>query len=588
MEVFLERYSRTQILRFILIAAIAVICLRLFYLQVIRYDYYDAQADALQVTPLTIVPERGQIFTYENKRLIPLVLNERVYTVFVDPEMIKDPTKVVSTLRQIAGGEVLNGLDELVQPDEENKIRYRVVAHNVSHKQAELIREAELSGVGLQETNRRFYPEGNMGAQMLGYLNSEGKGQYGLEEALDTRLSGEKGMWEAVTDVHQIPLTIGDSNIRKPAKDGDDIVLTIDRTVQYKTEEFLREGLKRAQATSGSVVVMNPNNGAVLAMASAPTYDPAKYFEVENYQVLQNPVISMPFENGSVIKVLTVAAGLDSGAVTPQSTFNDITGCTWVADAEICNVEEDPRQASASMLDTLQYSLNTGVVHVVRQMGGGNEINDRSRQQLWNYFHNKFRFGELTGIEQAGESSGVIISPKEDEGNAVRYANMSFGQGMDLTMIQTTAAFSAVMNGGTYYQPHLVAGIVEPNGAITEQKPKVVARNIVSAQASRQAVELTHQGRKQGFFGQFDREGVMVGGKTGTSQVIDPETGRYSDDNSIGTYLGFGGIERPEYVIMVRVDDAKVPGYQGTTAAGPIFNDISNWMLNHMQLEARR
>lgn len=586
MNLLLTHQSRARLLKIILIAAMVLIGCRLFYLQVIRHDYYVGQARAIQVMPLTIVPDRGELFAHDNGRLVPLVKNERVYTVFVDPQTINDPSQVVETLRKVAGGEVENNLEQLIETNDQ-EVRYRIVARNVSRKQAEMIRGAELGGVGLQETNRRFYPEGNMGAQMFGYLNAEGEGQYGLEEALNKRLSGQEGLLETVTDVHQIPLTIGENNVNKPAQDGEDLVLTIDRTIQYKTEEFLEAGLKRAQATTGSVVVMNPNNGAVMAMASYPTYDPAKYYEVEDYHVLRNPVVALPFENGSIMKVLTVAAGLDSGAVTPHSTFNDITGCTQVADRPICNVEEDPRQANASMLDTLQYSLNTGVVHVLRQMGNG-EIDAKARQQLWHYFHDKFRFGQLTGIEQAGEVPGIIISPQEQEGNAVRYANMSFGQGMDQTMIQTVAALSAVINGGTYYQPHLVAGIVEPNGAINEIEPKVVARNVISEQASKDTVELTHQGRKQGFFGQFDREGVKVGGKTGTSQVIDPQTGEYSDENSIGTYLGFGGVERPEYVIMVRVDDAKVPGYQGTTAAGPIFNDMSNWMIDYLQLEAGR
>jgi cell division protein FtsI/penicillin-binding protein 2 len=332
---------------------------------------------------------------------------------------------------------------------------------------------------------------------------------------------------------------------------------------------------------------MNPKTGAVLAMANYPTYEPSQYNKVEDYGVFQNGIVSTPYENGSVIKALTMGAGLDSGAITPNTTFNDASGCTQVEDRRICNVEEDPKSASATMLDTLKYSLNTGVVHIAKQMGGG-DINRVARDKLYYYFHDQYRFGQLTGIEQVGESTGIIIAPDQQEGNNVRYANMVFGQGMDQTMIQTAAAFSAEINGGTYYQPRLVAGIRQDNGSVTEKEPVIVKENVISPQASQQARELIWQGRKTGFFGKFDREGYMIGGKTGTSQVIDLATGKYSDKDSIGTYLGFGGVDAAEYVIMVKVDDAKIGGYQGTSAAGPIFNDLNNWMLDYLKLQPKR
>jgi len=220
-------------------------------------------------------------------------------------------------------------------------------------------------------------------------------------------------------------------------------------------------------------------------------------------------------------------------------------------------------------------------------MGGGS-MNRASRDTLYRYYHDQYRFGQLTGIEQTGESAGIIIPPTEQEGNNVRYANMVFGQGMDQTMIQTAAAFSAEINGGTYYQPRLVAGIREDDGDVTEKEPVVVKNNVLSPQASQQARDLIWQGRKTGFFGKFDREGYMIGGKTGTSQVIDPKTGEYSDTDSIGSYLGFGGVETPQYVIMVKVDNAKIGGYEGTTAAGPIFNDLNNWMIDYLKLQPKR
>ena len=467
--------------------------------------------------------------------------------------------------------------------DEVKGVRYRVLARNVSRAQADMIQKKDLAGIGLQQSTRRLYPEGSLAAQTLGYVNNDGAGQYGIEEALNIQLTGRPGVLETVTDVRKIPLTIKKEDVNTPAVDGDNVVLTLDRSVQVKAEELLKAGLDRAKATRGSIVVMDPATGGVIAMANYPTYSPENYNTVDDYAVFQNSVVSYPYENGSVIKVLTVGAGIDSGAVTVNSTFPDGTGCVTVDDKKICNVEEDPRQVSATMLDTLRYSLNTGVVYVTKQMGGG-EINRAARDKLYGYFHDRFRFGQLTGIEQAGEAKGTIIAPSEQEGNNVRYANMAFGQGMDVTMIQTAAAFSAEINGGMYYKPHVIYGTKKEDGSIVQKNTSLGSQRVMSAEASAASRDLIWQGRKTGFFGAHDREGYKVGGKTGTSQVIDPKTGKYSNDNSVGSYLGFGGVDTPKYVIMVRVDDARVGGYEGTTAAGPIFNDMNNWMLDNYPL----
>lgn len=568
-----------------LLAALAVFVVRLFYVQIIQHGYYVDQAKASQMTKLTIVPERGAIYARDGAGdITPLVLNRTVYAVIADPHEIKDAAKVRSTLQDIAGGELRQeGLDQLT----DKQLRYVVLARQVSYTQAQLIKDKNLPGVGLQKGSKRTYPEGNLASQVLGYVNSDGEGQYGIEEALQGQLAGSPGLLQSVTDVRRIPLTIGDSDVREPAKNGDTLVLSIDRNIQLKAEEELAAAMSQVRATKGSVLVMNPKNGQVLAMANLPSYDPEKFNEVSDYSVFQNRITALPYEAGSVTKTLTVGAGLDSGAVTVNSSFNDTSGCTRVEDASICNVEEDPRQANANMLTTLRYSLNTGVVHVLRQMGGGT-INRQARDTFYQYFHDKFRFGQLTGVEQAGEAAGVVIAPSEQEGNNVRYANMAFGQGMDVTMIQTAAAFSASINGGTYYQPTLIYGTRTADGSIAERPPKVVTNGVLSTEHSNQLRELVWQGRKQGFFGSNDPAGYIVGGKTGTSQVIDPRTGRYSDDNSIGSYLGFGGGSTPEYVIMVRVDDSKAAGHAGTTAAGPVFNRLSNWLLQYLNIQPVR
>jgi cell division protein FtsI/penicillin-binding protein 2 len=579
--------SRTKVLLIGLLAIGAIFIFRLFYLQVIKHDFYYAEAQKEYVTKLTIPAKRGLIYAKDGPNgTAPLVLNETVYTAYADPYEVEEPGKITDAIRRIAGGNVVDGFEaQLTNRD----LRYTVLARQLNRTQAELLKGEELAGVGLQEGSRRVYPEGKLGSQLLGFVDGEGEGRYGLEQALEDRLNGTPGLLNAVTDVRRIPLTIGENNTRIAPQNGDDLVLTIDRNIQGQAEEMLRDGLKKARATEGSVVVMDPRSGAVLAMANYPTYDPARFSSVKDYGVFQNKVVSFPYEAGSVIKTLTMGSGLDGGAITSNSKFYN-TGTIEVDGVDIDNVEEDPvRGQNATMLEALKYSLNTGMVHIVEQMGGG-DVNGQARNTLYDYFANRFLLGKPTGIEQAGEQRGTVLGPNEGFGRNVRYANMAFGQGMDVTMIQVAAAFSASINGGKYWKPHLVEGTLGPGGEITKEDPKLVSDRVIKQRASQQLKDMTWRARSQGFLGSQDRPGYMVGGKTGTSQIIDPETGGYTDDNSIGTYLGFGadGDGTPRYVIMVRVQDSKLPGYAGTVAAGPIFADISNWLLDYLKVQPLR
>ena len=582
MQLSFKKQSRSRVLATGLLVIVGVFTLQLFNLQVLQHAHYKSEAEKEQVAKLVLPAKRGKIYAYDRQSLTPLVLNEPIYTAYADPVEVKDPAKIADAIRRIAGGTVVKDFEDGIK---NTKLRYTVLAKQLSRKQAELLKKENLPGVGLQESDRRVYPEASLAAQLLGYVNTNGEGQYGLEQAVDDRLQGKDGRLQAVTDVRRIPLTIGKGDIREPAKDGDDLVLTVDRNVQAYAERALKNGLSAAKATQGSVVIFDPQSGAVRAMANYPTYNPEKYNQVKDYAVFQNKIVSEPYEAGSVIKTLTMGVGLDTGVVKRETTFNN-TGSVRVDDTTIRNVEEDPISAAATMTDVLHYSLNTGVVHILQQLGGG-QFNKHSRQVLYDYFSNHYLFGKKTGIEQAGEQRGTVIAPTEVQGNNVRYANMTFGQGMDVTMLQAAAAFSAAVNGGTYFKPHLIAGTRNPDGTVKSEQTKVVRQNVLKRETSLVLRDMIFQARQLGVLGGKDR-GYFVGGKTGTSQIIDPQTGQYTDDNSIGSYLGFGGDSEPKYVIMVQVKDSKIPGYAGTTAAGPIFTDISNWMIDYMKLESRR
>jgi cell division protein FtsI/penicillin-binding protein 2 len=570
---------KSDFLALILFGVMTLVVAQLFYIQIIQHDLYKQKAYEEQVAKFVLPATRGQIYAHEGSDLVPLVLNQPVYIAYADPQEVTDKSKLESTLESIAGGNTTENYQDGLNS---KRLRYVVLAQKLSQTQAELLKKANVPGLGLTESDQRVYPEGALASQMLGYVNNDSKGQYGIEEALDSRLRGKNGKLQAVTDVRRIPLTVSKDDVSVPARDGDDIALSIDVNVQSFVETALKEGLDRVKATKGSAIVINPTNGHIMAMANYPTYEPAAYNKVEDYSVFQNDVVSSPYEAGSVMKTLSLGAALDTGAVTINTTFNN-RGFVQIDDTKISNVEEDPVSANATMTDVLHYSLNTGVVFALQQMGGG-KVNQQARDKLYDYYYNHYRFGQTTGIEQAGESGGTIIAPDKEQGNNVRYANMAFGQGLDVTMLQVASAFSATINGGTYYRPTLVSGVVHDDGSIKTQPSRVVRQNVLQPGVSAQLQKMIVEARQIGALGGKDRAGYVVGGKTGTSQIIDPKTGRYTDANSIGSYLGFGGNATPQYVIMIQVKDSKAPGYSGTTAAGPIFTDISNRLIDYLKI----
>lgn len=570
---------KSDVLALVLFCVMTLVVAQLFYIQIIRHDFYKQKAYEEQVAKFVLPATRGEIYAQEGGGLVPLVLNQPVYTAYADPQEVTDKNKLESTLKEVAGGNVSEGYEDGLKSE---RLRYVVLARKLSQTQAELLKKANVPGLGLTESDQRVYPEGSLAGQLLGYVNNDGKGQYGIEEALNSRLKGKNGKLQAVTDVRRIPLTVSKDDISVPARDGDNIVLSIDVNVQSFVESALKEGLDRVKATKGSAIVINPTNGQVMAMANYPTYEPGAYNKVEDYSIFQNEVVSSPYEAGSVMKTLSLGAALDNGAVNVNTTFNN-RGYVQIDDTKISNVEEDPVSANATMTDILHYSLNTGVVFALQQMGGG-KVNQQARDKLYDYYYNHFRFGQLTGIEQAGESEGTMIAPDQEQGNNVRYANMAFGQGLDVTMLQVASAFSATINGGIYYKPTLVAGVLSSDGSVKAQPSQVVRQNVLQPGVSAQLNKMIVEARQIGALGGKDRPGYQVGGKTGTSQIIDPKTGKYTDDDSIGSYLGFGGNQTPHYVIMIQVKDSKAAGYAGTTAAGPIFTDISNRLIDYLKI----
>ena len=571
-------HQRIRVLVGFCLLMMSIFVVRLFYMQILQHDKYVTLANEDQIKSLTLPATRGEIYAMDDGTPAKIVLNETVYTVYVNPMEVQEPEKIVRAVRDIAGGTAVKNIDKLVR---DKPYMYRVIARNVTQKQAKLMKDKHLNGLGFQRTTRRVYPENKLAAQVLGFVNANGEGQYGVEEKLNDELKGQDGLLRSVTDVSGIPLTIGSHNIQKPAKNGKNIVLSIDRNVQSYTESALSKQMHEIGASNGSALVMDPQTGRVLAMANFPTYSPENYGKVKDGQAFNNATITAPYEPGSVMKTFTLATGIDKGVITPQSTYNN-TDYIKVGDVTITNADKG-QTGVITMQHALNYSLNTGMVTVAERLGDGSHITRSARDTMYSYLHGKFGLGSPTGIELAGEAAGEVIPPTDPEGGAVRYSNMSFGQGMDITMLQVAAGFSSIVNGGKYYQPTVLEGSVDDNGTYHQLPTPTPLRRTISASASKATKKMVHDARAS-FFKNIDKKGYDVGGKTGTSQTL--VNGHYVDNQTVASYLGYGGDTKPRYVIMVQVS-GKNKNFQGNYDAMPIFTDISNWMIDYMQLQPK-
>lgn len=545
--------TRLRVLYGVLLIVFMIFIIRLFYLQVIRHDFYAKAARAGQFKEYQIPAERGVILARDGENEIPIVLNETVFTVFSDPQFISNVSDAAKKVQEIIGGD-RSKYEDLMKAE----TRYSVLAKKVNKQNAEKIDNLKIKGLGTRAVSQRVYPQGQMAAQLLGFVDDEGAGKYGIEQFLDDRLNGKNGELKAITDAQGVPLVSNEDNVLVEPQNGERISLTIDVSMQKRAEDLLKKHLEEVKSKSGSLLIMDPNSGEIKAVANYPTYNPAEFSKVEDAKLFNNATVSEPMEVGSVMKTLTVAAGLDSGAVGANATYYD-PSFYKIGDATVTNVEEDGGAATRSIPDILSFSLNTGATYILMQMGGG-EINESARVKWHDYMTNRYMLGKQTGIEQGYEAEGYVPSPTDGFGLNIQYANTAFGQGLNITPIQMLSAFSATINGGTYYQPHLV----------TTKDKKIVKEKIINPEFS-SVLRSMHENSVAKNYTFLKKDGqYRVGGKTGTAEIIKPGGGYY-DDRFNGTFVGYIGGDTPEYAIMVVVNEPKVDGYAGRAAAAPLF-----------------
>ena len=578
---------RVKILRIIILVALGIILVRLFFIQIIEHDQWTAKADEQHTILETITARRGEIYMMDHGEPVAVVLNQTTYQIVIDPTVTKKED-IQQVLDTYAKDYVTADIDEVYATE---GLRYSIVAKNVPRKVAEEIADSGTPAVWLKKTNQRVYPEGTLASGLLGFVNNDGVGQYGVEGSLNKQLAGEDGLIKSTADVNKVALSIGDDNVKISAQDGENVVLSVDRGLEQGVEELAQDAIDSTAATNASALIMNANTGEILAMANLPNYNPANYSEVSDVSAFVNYTTEVPYEPASICKTFTFSAALNENVMTADTTyFNE--HYTVVDGWKIENAEQrSSLYGTISMKTALYWSLNTGSIQALRLLGGSTtEITQQGREKLYNYYHDKFRLGQATGIELI-EAEGYIEDPNEGWGRDSTYANMTFGQNLGITMIQTASAFSAVVNGGTWRTPTIVKGVMENGELVTDKSASENSENtkvedkILSDETSAAMREMLIYNRNYKARAGIDRAGYAIGGKSGTAQVI--VDGAYDDTfgQLVGSYIGFVGPsgETPKYVIMVKMwgEGQSI----GSGDAMDLFDDLSNYLIDYLKIK---
>lgn len=524
--------------------ATTVIIGRLVAFQVIQgKEWADRATDEFLVVAQ---PERGTIYDRNNAIL---AANTADYQVGVSPRLVSDPERMATDLAPIMERPRYEIL-ALLQSDES----YVLLSGRVSPEVADVLRSLPYEDeIQIDPLPRRFYPQGELLCHTLGYVDFTGQGGAGLEGYYQVDLAGEA----ASQTINISPLTKQESVI---AREGADLVLTIDRSIQYTVERHLKEALRDYQAVSGSIIVMNPRTGAILAMAAEPCFDPYHYYETDS-ELLLNPITQEQHEPGSVMKLITMAAALDSGTVTPQSTYYD-AGVLEVGGHKTYNWDRSA-PGTTDMTTLLARSLNVGAATLSTMMGA----------DLYYEYMQRFGFGRPTNIDLYAEATGQMPLPGDPLWTESMLATNAYGQSIAVTPLQMITAVSALANGGIMMQPYVVQEIRTPD-QIIETQPKILGAPITPETAQEiNTMAITAVSRE---VTTAQIPGYTIAGKTGTAQIA--ENGIYLPDDIIGSFIGWLPADDPEIIVYVKLDRPKAAPWGSQTAA-PAFAKLAEELV---------
>ncbi len=535
---------------------------RLFFLQIFSQKILSARAQKQYQFSEQLAPSRGQVYLKDGTdNFIPVATNEKRDLVFIVPKEIEDIEGTVKTLATILS------LDEegIRQKVLKKNDPYEVIKKKLTKEESRQLLEKKMKGVGLLGEDWRYYSEGEFLSQVLGFVGNNGEkreGRYGIENYFNNILEGESGFMKAEKDTAGRWIPIKERVLEQP-KDGAEIVLTIDQTVQYFVEKLLKESLAKYEATSGSILVMDPKTGAIIAMANQPTFNNNDFGLVEDSALFKNNSIAYQFEPGSIFKPFTFSIALEAGGLKPDSTYFD-KGVYSVGGFNIHNANM-VANGETTLTRALELSLNTGAIWAMQSV---------PKEKFLDYLK-KYGFGETTGIELTGEASGDLANLKFLRD--INFATSAFGQGVSVTSLQLVTAFSAVVNGGELMKPQIVERFIYPGGKIEKVFPEA-KRRVISPETSKKMREMLVSVVKNGWSKKANIPGYEVGGKTGTAQMPNLDGPGYGND-TIHSYMGFGPAEDPRFVTLVRLDRARKVNFSSDSAA-PITGKLNNFLLD--------
>ena len=537
---------------------------RLFYLQINRGDYYKAMAQGQQTSLSETEGERGEI-SFKNGEL--LAMTEREPYLFLSPEEINDKEKAAEMLSPV----IDKSKSALLEMMGKEGSFYEVVLETIAPDKASQVADLELEGVHIGYKTKRYYPQESTASQIIGFINENGEGQYGLEGYYDEDLRGKTVLEKRETNPYSFLFKMDE----KDSLDGASLSLTIDYNIQFMAEKLLKAGVDKYDAEGGEIIVMDPNTGAIIAMAQDPDFNPNNY-KNEKMDSFQNSCVQKLFEPGSIFKPITMAAALNENAVTPETVFNDKLGYKQFGTYKVYNYS-NKIWGEVTMTKVLEGSINTGVMYAESLIGD---------KKFYDYLK-AYGLFEDTGVDLSGEVSSTNKEIKKalDNKIEVNFGNASFGQGIAMTPLQMIRAFSAAINGGKLMKPYVVEKITKA-GQEKEIEPVTVRENIVSQDTSVKLRQMLINVVEKGFGHLAKVSGYWIGGKTGTAQVPYTSLGisksGYSD-YTWQTFMGFAPALDPKFIILIKLNNPTATKTSEYSAV-PIFHDLAKYIIDYWQI----
>jgi len=541
---------------------------KLYVLQVLRYQTYVALAENQHESTTELSAKRGEIFLEDENEPYPLAVNRGMQMAYAVPREMKDTAGATETLALILSLDRELLKNKFSDPND----MFEILKHKLSDDEAQKIKDAKIAGIYLSPESFRYYPAGELASQVVGFVGSNGetqRGMYGVEAYWEKELRGESGTLKQEGDSRGRWIPTSDRDIQV-AKNGPDIILTINHTVQFEVEKILKGAMEQFSADSATAVVMDPKTGKILALANQPSFNPNDFSQTEVISLFSNPAVSQPYEVGSVFKAFTEAIGIDDGKINPDSTYSD-TGVVKEAGYEIHNSDMKANGVQ-TMTQVLEKSLNTGVIYIEKLVGN----------RTFADYVQRFGFGEKSGIDIPGEVPGNtknLSNPKI----TINFFTAAFGQGISITPIQLASGYAALANKGVLMKPQIVDRLRFSDGHEEEIKPEEV-RQVISESSSQQISWMLRSVVTNGHGKRADVPGYLVGGKTGTAQVAKSDTKGYEEGMNIGSFAGYAPTNDAQFVVLVKIVNPKGVQWAESSAA-PTFGKIMKFLLEYYKVK---